>query len=42
MFFLTLSVIGPFHRKDSSEKKDGGTGLISEKTEALYVELTKE
>ena len=38
-FFLTLIVRGPFHRKDFKWKKYGGTGLISEKTEALYAEL---
>ena len=38
-FFLTLTVRGPFHRKDFKWKKYGGTGLISAKTEALYVEL---
>ena len=30
---------GPFHRKDFKLKKKGGKGLISEKTEAFYVEL---
>ena len=38
-FFLTLTVRGPFHRKDFKWKKYVGTGLISEKTEVLYVEL---
>ena len=38
-FFLTLTVRGPFHRKDFKWKKYGGTGLISEKTEVLYTEL---
>ena len=41
IFFLTLAVRGPFHRKDLSEKKYGGTELISDKTEALYVELNE-
>ena len=40
-FFLTLTVRGPFHRKDFKWKKYGGTGLISEKTEALYAELNE-
>ena len=40
-FFLTLTARRPFHRKDFSEKKCGGTGLISEKREALYVELNE-
>ena len=31
-FFLTLTVRGPFHRKDFKGKKIWGTGLISEKT----------
>ena len=39
IFFLTLTVRGPFHRKDFKWKKYGGTGLISEKTEVLYTEL---
>ena len=26
---------GPFHRKDFKWKKSGGTGLVSEKVEAL-------
>ena len=39
-FFSTLTVRGPFHKKDFSPKKkqkmvDGGTGLISEKKEVL-------
>ena len=38
-FFLTLNVRGPFHRKGFNQKKYGGTGLIFEKTEALYSEL---
>ena len=38
-FFLTLTVRGTFHRKDLSEKKYGGTGLLSEKTEVLYAKL---
>ena len=40
-FFLTLTVKRPFHRKDLSEKKYEGTGLISKNTEALHVELNK-
>ena len=40
-FFLTLTVRGPFHWKDFKCKKHGRTGLISEKTEALYAELNK-
>ena len=38
-FFLTLTVRGPLHRKDFKWKKHGGTRLISEKTEVLYVEF---
>ena len=38
---LTLIVRGPFHRKDFKWKKYGGTGLISEKTEAMYAELNE-
>ena len=41
IFFLTLTVRGPFHRKDFKWKKYGGTGLISEKTEAMYAELNE-
>ena len=41
IFFLTLTVRGPFHRKDFKWKKYGGTGLISEKTEVLYAELNE-
>ena len=41
-FFLTLPVNGPFHRKDFKWKKYRGTGLISEKTEAFYVELNEK
>ena len=40
-FFLTLTVRGPFHRKDFKWKKIGGTGLISEKTKVLYAELNE-
>ena len=40
-FFLTLTASGPFHRKDFKWEKYGGTGLISEKTEALYAELNE-
>ena len=41
-FFLTLAVKGPFHRKDFTWKKIGGTGSISEKTEVLYAELNEK
>ena len=41
IFFLTLTVRGPFHRKDFKWKKVGVTGLISEKTEVLYAELNE-
>ena len=40
-FFLTLTVKGPFHRKDFKRKKIEGAGLVSEKTEALYAELSE-
>ena len=40
-FFLTLTVKGPFHGKGFKEKKYMSTGLLSEKTEALYAELKK-
>ena len=40
--FLTLTVRGPLHRKDFKLKKYGGTGLISEKTEAWYKELDEK
>ena len=36
IFILTLTV-----RKILAEKKYGGTGLLSEKTEALHAELNK-
>ena len=39
-FFPTLTVRGPFHRKDFKWKKYGGTGLISEKLSMQN--LTKE
>ena len=39
LFFLTLVVRGPFHRKDFEWKKYGGTGLVSEKAEVLYPDL---
>ena len=42
IFFLILTVRGAFYRKDFKCKKNGGTGLISEKTEALYAELNKK
>ena len=38
---LTLTDKGTSHRKDFKWKKYGGTGLISEKTEALYAELNE-
>ena len=41
IFFLTLTVRGPFHRKDFKRKKYEGTGLISEKTVAFYAELNE-
>ena len=41
IFFLTLTVRGPFHRKDFKGKKYGGTGLISGKTETVYAGLNK-
>ena len=42
IFFLTLTGGGPFHRKDFKwKKKYGVTGLISEKTEVLYIELNE-
>ena len=43
-FFSTLTVGGPFHRKDFKSKKkmvDGGTGLISEKKRSFVAELNK-
>ena len=42
IFFLTLTVWGPFHRKDLRWKKTWGTGLLSVKTEALFAELNKK
>ena len=41
IFFVTLTVRGPFHGKNSKSKKLRATGLISEKTEVLYAELSK-
>ena len=42
IFFLILTVRRPFSRKDFKwKKKPGGTGLISEKTEAWYAELNE-
>ena len=41
IFFLTLTLRGPFHRKDFKCKKYWGTGLIPEKTEVSQ-NLTKE
>ena len=40
-FFPNLTLRGPFHRRILSEKKYGGMGLISEKTEVLYTELNE-
>ena len=40
IFFLALTVRGPFIRKDLSEK-NMGYRLISEKTEALYAGLNQ-
>ena len=40
-FFLTLTVRGPFHRKDFMWKKLRGTGLIFEQMEVLYAELNE-
>ena len=40
-FFLTLTVRGPFHRKDSKRKKLRVTGLIFEQMEVLYAELNE-
>ena len=40
-FFLTLTVRGPFHRKDFKRRKYEGTGLISKKTKVLYAELNR-
>ena len=42
-FFLTLTVRGPFHGGDCKwgGGEYGGTGLISEKGEALYTELNE-
>ena len=41
IFFLTLTVRGPVHRKYFKLKKYGGMGLISEKTEVLCIELNE-
>ena len=40
IFFLTLTVRGPFHKKDF-EKRYGGTVLISEKTDILCAEFNE-
>ena len=40
IFFLTLTVRGPFHTNDF-KRKNWGMGLISEKMEALYPELKR-
>ena len=40
-FYLTLTVRGPFYRKDFTLKKIWGYGLFSEKTEPLYAELNE-
>ena len=36
-----MTVRGPYHSKDFKSKNYGGTGLISKKTEALYLELNE-
>ena len=40
-FFLTLTVRGPFYRKGFKGKKYLGTGLLSDKAEALHAELNE-
>ena len=40
IFFLTLTVKGPFHRKAFKSKKI--EGLISEKMKVLYAELNEK
>ena len=41
-FFLTLTVRGPFYRKDFKWKKIGGYGAnFSKKTEVLYAEINE-
>ena len=40
-WFFSTFVRGSFHRKDFKGKEIWGTGLISEKIEALYAELNK-
>ena len=42
IFFLTLTVEEPFHRKDFTRKKIWGYVLISKKTEASYAEFNRE
>ena len=41
IFFLTLTVRGPFYRKDSKSKKIGGHVVNFWKTDVLYAELNK-
>ena len=41
IFFSTLTARGFLHRKEFKWKEYRSTGLISEKTEALSVELNK-
>ena len=42
IFFLILTVRGPFHMKYFKQKKYGGTGLISEKLKHCKHNLMKE
>ena len=39
--FFSVTVRGPFHRKDFKWKKYGSAGLIFEKTAVLYAELNE-
>ena len=41
-FFSNSDCRRPFHRKDFKQKKCGGAGLLSEKTEALHAELKEK
>ena len=41
IFFLTLTVRRPFHRKDFEWRGYRITGLLSEETEALHAKLSK-
>ena len=41
LFFLTLTVRGPFHRNTLSEKGMGVQDYFLKKTEVLYAELNK-